>query len=486
MPILHLAGFWLLPGTVARYQTVDNNMALFAFAVLVLAIGMLVGIFIGFIASRLWGGNRKQMTKSAQALVKDAERAVHAERERSRTLYDLIATLTSSLNYRRVLNEVLDVSTNLLSSPGSPADKLVSAVFLFTRGEGRPTKLSVGSARRLTPADTRIELPGTDGILKEIIEFGEPCLSQNIAADPELSRMIALRACKVVYGIPLRAGLETYGVLLFAYPEANFFTPDRRDALGLVAHQAAIAIQNANLYHNLETEKERMLDIQEEARKKLARDLHDGPTQSIAAIAMRINFTRRLFERDPRLAMDELSKIEDLARRTTKEIRHMLFTLRPLVLESQGLIAALQTMAEKMRETYNQDVIINVDPNIIPAIETGKQAIIFYIAEEAVNNARKHAHAQHIYVRLNEIEKNMALLEIEDDGVGFNVEEVDALYEQRGSLGLVNMRERAELVNGDIRIDSEEGKGAHIRVIVPLTEEALDSLRSRKASRSPA
>jgi signal transduction histidine kinase len=82
-----------------------------------------------------------------------------------------------------------------------------------------------------------------------------------------------------------------------------------------------------------------MMDIQEEARKKIARDLHDGPTQSIAAIAMRVNFARRLMERDFKAASEELYKIEELARRTTKEIRHMLFTLRPLVLESQGLVA---------------------------------------------------------------------------------------------------------------------------------------------------
>src|SRR5512140_3158149 len=117
-------------------------------------------------------------------------------------------------------------------------------------------------------------------------------------------------------------------------------------------------MQNARLYSDLEQEKERMLEIQEDARKKLARDLHDGPTQSVAAIAMRVNFARRLMERDAKAAAEELFKIEDLARHTTKEIRHMLFTLRPLILESSGLTAALEAMAEKMHETYSQNVLI--------------------------------------------------------------------------------------------------------------------------------
>jgi signal transduction histidine kinase len=277
--------------------------------------------------------------------------------------------------------------------------------------------------------------------------------------------------------LPLRTGLDVYGVLLFAHQDPAFFTPSNREILDLLARQALIAIQNARLYSDLEKEKERMMEIQEEARKKLARDLHDGPTQSVAAIAMRVNFTRRLMERDGKSAADELVKIEELARRTTKEIRHMLFTLRPLVLESEGLKAALDVMADKMRETYEQNVIIEVDPRVIPELEIGKQTIVFYIAEEAVNNARKHAQAAHIWVRVRLIQPDVALLEIKDDGVGFSLGAVDASYDRRGSLGMVNMRERTELVNGVLRIESAEGKGTRVQVIIPITDDAADRLR---------
>ena len=184
-------------------------------------------------------------------------------------------------------------------------------------------------------------------------------------------------------------------------------------------------------------------------------------------------------ERDEKAAADELYKVEELARRTTKEIRHMLFTLRPLVLESQGLIPALESMAEKMHETYNQTVIIDADQDIISQMEIGKQGVIFYIAEEAVNNARKHAQADHIWVRLKDAGENLAVLEIEDDGVGFDLNAVDSSYENRGSLGLVNMRERTELVNGYLKIDSLVGRGTKISVLIPLTEEAADRIRRK-------
>jgi signal transduction histidine kinase len=439
-----------------------------------IGLGAAIGYYIFHVREGLHFEERLQ-----QVAKREAERARNAERKRLHVVYHLISALTSSLKYQLVLDQALDLGGVILGTPNSPADRLVSAVLLFSDSHQKPAELTIGSARRFTPADMRIVLPGTSGLTGQVIESGEACLSRKIAEDPELSRIVAIRTCSSVYCIPLRSGLETYGLLLYAHPEGDYFTPDRREILEIVAKQAVIAIQNALLYQDLEQEKERMLEIQEEARKKLARDLHDGPTQAVAAIAMRVNFARRLMERDGKATAEELYKIEDLARRTTKEIRHMLFTLRPLVLESQGLIPALEAMADKMHETYSQNVIIEGDQHLVPDLEMGKQAVIFYIIEEAVNNARKHAQAAHIWVRLKQIENQLALLEIEDDGVGFNVGAVDAFYDKRGSLGMVNMRERAELVNGIMRIDSVEGQGTIIQVVIPLNEEAADRLRSR-------
>jgi signal transduction histidine kinase len=133
-------------------------------------------------------------------------------------------------------------------------------------------------------------------------------------------------------------------------------------------------------------------------------------------------------------------------------------------------------MAEKMRETFSQNVIINIDEKIVDDLEIGKQGVIFYIIEEAVNNARKHANAPDIWVRLRPYEKGIALLEIEDDGLGFNMAEVNQSYDKRGSLGMVNLRERSELVNGLLNIESAPGKGTLVQVYIPLTEEAADSL----------
>jgi signal transduction histidine kinase len=283
-------------------------------------------------------------------------------------------------------------------------------------------------------------------------------------------------SCSEIYCFPLRSGFNAYGVLLFGHPEPKFFSAGRRELLDILGSQAVVAIQNARLYQDVVNERERMVEFQEEARKKLARDLHDGPTQSVSAIAMRVSLARSMLSKNPKAVSEELGRIEDLARRTTTEIRHMLFTLRPLVLESQGLAAALKSMAEKTKETYSQNVHIKVDEKILESIEMGKQGVIFYIVEEAVNNARKHAKAGHIWVNLHAMEPGLALLEIQDDGIGFDVEAVNRSYDQRGSLGLVNLRDRTELVNGVLDVQSVPGKGTRVQVFIPLTEEAADRL----------
>jgi signal transduction histidine kinase len=437
---------------------------------------LVVGIIVGGVLSYLFFG-RILVAKTRFSARKEIEKAKLAERERVQTIYNLISTMTSTLNYSQVLDAALDLGGKVLSAGEQRVERIYGAVLLFHASENGNTELRVGSARRFTPSDLRSVLPGTEGVLHEVISSGDPILCNEIEKDPELKRFVALRACKSAYILPLRTGLDAFGVLLFAHSDPEFFIPEKREALDVAARQAVIAIQNARLYSDLEQEKERMIDIQEEARKKLSRDLHDGPTQSVAAIAMRLNYTRRLMEKDVKTAGEEILKIEELARRTTKEIRQMLFTLRPLVLESQGLMAALQAMAEKMRDTYEQNVIVEADAKLIPELEMSKQTIIFYIAEEAVNNARKHAQAAHIWIRLKDIGSQIALLEVQDDGVGFNLGSVDASYDQRGSLGMVNMRERAELINGVLKIESAEGKGTCIRVLIPLNEIAADRIR---------
>lgn len=399
--------------------------------------------------------------------------------ERMRAIYELTLALSSTLSYTRVLESALNISASALSPDPDQSlnDPLVGAVMLF-----KDEKLQVGSARRFTTADMRVTFDAEEGILKKALEEGDPVHFTDIQSDPELSQIIAFRNCQSGYCFPLRSGFNIYGVLLFAHPDPEYFNIERLNLLEIIGRQAVSAIQNARLYQDLVEEKERMMEVQEEARKKLARDLHDGPTQSVAAIAMRLNIIRRMLAKDVNAAGEEIVKLEELAHRTTKEIRHMLFTLRPLILESQGLTAAVQSMGDKMLETYNQKISVKIDEQIVSQLEMGKQGVIFYIIEEAVNNARKHAAAEVINVRLRSVETGIALLEIIDNGLGFDMKAMAQEYLKRAnsSLGMVNLRERAEMVNGILQMDSAPGKGTKVQVYIPLNEEAADRIHNAR------
>jgi signal transduction histidine kinase len=441
---------------------------------LILIIGGIAFILGGGAVYLFWLQRDRFFPSDKNALKKGAQRL---DTDLLREISSMLTTLTMTLNYNRVLELAIDMGVQALKSPGERTDRVVSAVLLFSSGLEEADHLYIGVSRTISAADLHQTYSGKEGLLRDVIDEGDAILAKDLSKDPELGKTIAFQGCSSGYCIPLRHGIDTYGVILFAHPNENFFDTSRQEILKIIVKQAVVSIQNARLYQDLELEKERMMEIQEEARKKLARDLHDGPTQSVSAIAMRINFARRLMERDQKASSEELNKIEDLARRTTTEIRHMLFTLRPLVLESKGLAAAVQSMAEKMKETYDQDVLLKISPEVVSKLEMEKQGVIFYIIEEAVTNARKHAEAAHIWVRLRPIQNELALLEIKDDGLGFDVNSVTASYEHRGSLGMINLRERTELVNGVLKIDSAPGAGTNIQVAIPLTEEAVDRIR---------
>jgi signal transduction histidine kinase len=453
-------------------------MNLFSYTLVVGAIAIVVGILLCLaILSGLGKLRISDLFHLKQGETKDEKMIWEIDARRLREIYNLISKVTATLKYQNVLEIALDLGSRVLATPHIPADQLISAIMLFTEANYDHPALVLGSARHFTPTDQRVILPGTTGLIGEVIADGMPKSAPDPAKDPELSHIVAMRSCSVVYCLPLRMGLETYGVLLFAHPDPDFFTQSKRELLEIIAHQTIIAIQNARLYGEVQKEKERMVEIQQQEHRKLARDLHDGPTQSMAVIAMRLGVARRLIERDPKAIADELIKIEDIARRTTKEIRYMLFTLRPLELESEGLIGALKAMSEKTHESYNQNVIIEAEENVIARLDMSKQTLIFYIAEEAINNACKYAQANHIWVRMKDYDQDLVMLEIQDDGVGFDKADVEASYDHRGSLGLKNMSERTDLVNGVFRLDSEVGKGTTIHVLIPLSDEAAERLR---------
>ena len=422
-------------------------------------------LLIATLASGYAGDKVKKALASARRREEEAElRKLRTAQEHSRVIFELASTLSATLNYNKVLEAVLEVGEEGMRGLGRPNPAHVSMVLLFSHSD-----LRVVASRHLPPRDKNAVLPCKEGALAHALAEAQPVVTDDPGTDPELGQLVMMHSCRQAIAVPLRAGFESFGVVVFGSPQPNVYTEDHQDLLLAICNQAIVALQNAQLYQSLMEEKERIVDVEEDARKKLARELHDGPTQSIAAIAMRLNYTRMLLQRknDTKQTIEELTRIEELARRTTKEIRHMLFTLRPLILETQGLRAALEQYIAKLAETDTPQIHLDARPEIDQLLDQNSQGVIFYIIEEAIGNARKHAQAQDIHVRLY-LEDSTLAVEIEDDGRGFDVGAVQKSYDERGSLGMINMHERAELVNGKLTIASAPGEGTRITLIVPL------------------
>jgi signal transduction histidine kinase len=421
----------------------------------------LVGISLTLIFILLIGSLGNRLTGLTADLVDQELHDLRAAHNRARSLQAMASTLRATLSFERVVEAALDVCSLALEEMRIPAHSLAGAVFLYESDRLVPV-----TTRRFIPHDLDQRLEGKKGVIGAALKQAEPTVTYQPEQDPELQKLLTLQDCKTVVCVPLRAGFQIFGAMILGIQTRVSFKQEHLDLFNSVGDHAVIALQNAKLYQELKAEKQRIIEADDDARKELARDLHDGPTQSVAAIAMRVNFIRSLVTRDPEQAMEELDKVEKLARNTSQEIRGMLFTLRPLVLETEGLEAAVETVIERLRHAHNLPVHFR-GGETGDLLDENAQSIVFSIVEEALSNARKYAEASHVDVRFWR-EEDLFVAQVRDDGVGFDVQSINTNYSSRGSLGMVNMRERAERIDGSLRIDSKPGQGTSVTLVVPL------------------
>jgi signal transduction histidine kinase len=455
--VVIVVGCGLACYVIAPSGTPSSDLLPFAASSVIL---MLAALISGLVGSRI-----KRIVAHSRRLEEEAElRKLRTAQEHSRVIFELASMLSATLNYNKVLQAVLEVGEAGMRELGRPDSAHVSMVMLFGHND-----LRIVAARHLPPRDQNTIFHGRNGVLAQALATAEPVITDNPAADPELGRLIMMHSCGQAIVVPLRAGFENFGVVVFGSPQPDTYTQDHQELLIAICNQAIVALQNAQLYQSLMEEKERIVQVEEDERKKLARKLHDGPTQSIAAIAMRLNYLRMMLDReqDVQQAAEELTRVEELARHTTKEIRHMLFTLRPLVLETQGLQVALEQYIGKLAETDPTPIHLEASREVDRLLDQNAQGVTFYIIEEAIANARKHAQAENIWVRLY-IQGNTFVAQVDDDGCGFDVDAVQLRYDERDSLGMINMHERAELIAGTLIIASATGEGTRITLTLPL------------------
>jgi signal transduction histidine kinase len=417
--------------------------------------------FVPWLTSGLaerWSENNRQSVVLAQQQADQALADARAYRDQMRSLYEVAYTLSTTPDYRQVLETALRESRKLVT--------FSAGCVLLSSGNG--DELYVAASQSFGFNDQNRRVANHQGALALALRATEGQLVKNPAQDVDLQAFETLRTCRSACVIPLRAGLRTYGLMLVATDRADTFTGEQIDMLTALASYAIIALHNAQLIFDLKEERTKLLSKEEEVRHQLARDLHDGPAQAVAAITMNLEFIKRLLERDPTRVNEELDKLSALAKRTTYEVRTMLFELRPLVLETQGLRVTLEQYLERFKQNdAGTAIVLEAEGMDDVHLDTKTEGTLFNIIQEAVNNALKHARAKHIWVRLRRDGK-LLLAEVQDDGMGFDKVAVLRTYEKRGSFGLLNIDERSRLVGGHADMESEPGKGTKVSIVVPI------------------
>jgi signal transduction histidine kinase len=270
----------------------------------------------------------------------------------------------------------------------------------------------------------------------------------------------------LVVPIIARDGRRTGVLQLINRLQGTFSVEDEELAHALAA-SAGIAFEHAQLHGELREERLRSVRIAEETRHRLAATLHDGVAQALANAAINIELVARRAPHDLPGALDELESLRQRLLDSQQELRDILFSLRPVVLESAGLGEATRVLAKRMNDHGGSRVLarrIEVTRRLRPEVEAGA----FLIIQEATNNAVKHG-AKNVALDVYE-EDGDTIARIEDDGSGFDVDDVLSTYALRGSLGLLQLRETARMIGAQLVIDSNPGHGTRVHLRIPPVE----------------
>jgi signal transduction histidine kinase len=378
--------------------------------------------------------------------------------------YQVSQSMASTFDLGKVLDDTMQLATAVLDASAS-ALMLINQdtgelVFEYTHGE-------MGDLLRKQRTDI------DEGIAGWVATRGEPVVINNVQGDPRFSPQVDARTGFLTHSVacvPIQIRGKTIGVLeaLNKRQEMGFDAEDL-SLMITTANQAAIAIENAQLYQSLRDERDRILQAQEDVRRQVARNLHDGTVQFLSAISMGIDHLERLLEFKPEAARSELQALRDLTRQATQQARLALFELRPVILETQGLGPALETYVQQLQENEEFDVHLEA-PKTLPVLNNSVSATVFAIVQEAVTNAKKHASPRDVWLRLLPEEGWLSVV-VEDNGGGFDPEQVNKTYDRKGSIGLLSMRERAELIEATLQVESctnPKDSGTRIIVRVPV------------------
>lgn len=373
---------------------------------------------------------------------KRIEAAEQEQRVLAEALRDTAAALSSTLELEKVLDHVLDNLGRVVPHDAANIILLHEDKLRIVRYRGY-NQVPLNALRQFA-RKTLDEVP----TFRQIAETRQPLIINHIESSPLWTPNLSFARIRSYLGVPIILNNEVIGFIDVDSYQPGFFTPTHAERLLSFANQAAVAIQNAQLFRQAQE----LATVEE--RQRLARELHDAVSQMLFSASLVAETLPRLWERYPNEVKSGLAELQRLTRGALAEMRNLLLELRPHALLETEMSVLLKHLVDAV--TGHTQIPITLDVTGQRILPPDVQLTFYRVAQEALNNIVKHARATEITVQLKNSANNTTL-RIHDNGRGFDPQKVAP-----GHLGLMIMQERADDVGARLSIHSKPGQGTEI------------------------
>jgi signal transduction histidine kinase len=332
-----------------------------------------------------------------------------------------------------------------------------------------------------------------EGIAGGVAQSGKSVLLEDISTDPRVAYpdLVTTEGLKAFISVPLRAKDKVLGVINVASRTSRRFTRNDMHLLHSIGDQLGVAIEQARLYERLRKARERYRQLvrqtmvsQEEERRRLARELHDETSQALSGLALQLQALVDMAEmsgNQDKEFVTRLKKVQSLAVQVHTEVGRLIADLRPALLDTLGLLSAVRQYAEANLRPLNINVSVETrgaKRRLPPEVETE----LFRVAQGAIGNIAQHSQAKNANIILDFSDDEL-LLQIRDDGVGFDVSQITDIEKGGRGRGVFSMRERVRLLGGNGWIESQPGQGTTLWARVPIGRGGEDAEDKSSGSR---
>ena len=414
-----------------------------------------IGIVCLVAGGGAFGGYRLRV-RDIEARNRELAKRVEQRTHDLATLNTISEVVNRSLDLTEILNAALDKTIEVMRMDGGLAYRLEEP----DNGSSDGPLLRLLAHRGVVDDYINIVkvLPLDATLIRETVKTGRPDVRLvNNHPNPQIRKAIEQARVRLAINVPLLVQGKLVGALTLAAWEIREITQEELSLLTAISRQVGMAVVNAQLYAQAE-----QTAITSE-RSRLARELHDSVTQLLYSVTLYAEAAAELLDSgETETAAGHLRELRDTAQEALREMRLLIFELHQPAIGQAGLAAALQARLDAVERRGGIHAELQVEGS--EQMSRPAQAELYNIAQEALNNALKHAHAKSVRIRL-QFGESETRMEISDDGVGFE----PGMDGTGGGFGIPSMRERAQKIGGTLQIESRPGKGTSVIVQVPLS-----------------